>query len=321
MDIDLLRAFLTAARLGSLRRAADELFLSPPAVTLQIRRLERELGCRLLERGSRGVRLSPAGWWLMPRAQAALSELDAAREGLLAFGEGAERRVALAASPFLARTALPYALAQLRSERPELDYAVDVLQSTEIAAAVAQGRADLGLSLLPGADTVGRPAGRRRRVRPSGGVTAERLWTEPVVLVVPVEGMGGEGGLPDWRTVVRGHRLLTGSQPAFWEELLASLRRQGVLGRTMPVSDMDITRRFIAEGLGVSFLPVSVVGDELRTGRMVAVPTDGLEVPAAEVFAVRRVARGSRGAGPGGDGDGADALVATLKRLRGGAQD
>ena len=310
MDSDLLRAFLTGARLGSLRRAADELFLSPPAVTLQIRRLERELGCRLFERAPHGVRLTPAGWWLLPRAQAALAELDAARDGLLAFREGAERRVALAASPFVARTALPYALAQLRSEHPELDYAVDVLQSTDIAGVVAQGRADLGLSLLPGTD---RGTGRRRRAASAGGVVAERLWSEPVVLVAPAEGVGGEGGLPDWRTVIRSQRVLIGSHPAFWEDLLANLRRQGVLGRTMPVSDMDITRRFIAEGLGVSFLPVSVVGDELRSGRMVAVPTEGLAVPDSDVFAVR-----APSARPGpGEADGVQALVATLKRLRG----
>ncbi len=316
MDTDLLRALLAAARLGSLRRAADELFLSPPAVTLQIRRLERELGCPLFQRASRGVRLTPAGWWLLPRAQAALIELDAAREGLLAFSEGAERRVALAASPFVARTALPYALAQLRSERPELDYAVEVMESEDIAGAVAQGRADLGLSLLPGLDATHRGSMGRGRGRAVRGVLAERLWTEPVVLVAPTEGIGGEGGLPDWRELIRTHRLLTGSHPAFWEELLGTLRRLGVLGRTMPVSDMDITRRFIAEDLGVSFLPASVVGDELRTGRMCAVPTTGLELPPSEVFAVRPAAAPGH-LPPPGDADGVEALVHTLKRLHG----
>ena len=100
--------------------------------------------------------------------------------------------------------------------------------------------------------------------------------------------------------MVRGHRLLTASHPAFWEDLLGTLRRMGVLGRTMPVTDMDITRRFIAEGLGVSFLPTSLVWHELTTGRMVAVPTEGLEVPVSEVFAVtvgRGTERGGRGRG------------------------
>ena len=139
MDVELLRTFLAAARLGSMRRAADELFLAPPTVIVHIRRLAGAAGCRLFERGGRGVRLTPAGWWLLPRAEAALAEVDAAREGLLAFRQGAGQRIALAVSPFVARTALPYALGQLRAERPELDYAVDVVQSVDIAVAVAQG--------------------------------------------------------------------------------------------------------------------------------------------------------------------------------------
>jgi len=313
MDVELLRTFLAAARLGSLRRAADELFLAPPTVTVHIRRLERATGCRLFERGGRGVRLTPAGWWLLPRAQAAVRELDAAAEGLAAFRQGAGERVTLAVSPFVARTVLPAALAGLRAERPDLDFAVDVLLSVEIAAAVAQGRADLGLSLLPA------PRG--------GAVRSDRLWAEPVALVVPSAGAGAEPGGRDWRAVVRGNRLLTGSHPAFWEDLLGALRRMGVLGRTMPVTDMDITRRFIAEGLGVSFLPPSVVREEVASGRMATVPTDGLAPPVSEVFAVWAWSGGRpRGAGAGGgDGpppagggtDGARVLVAALRRIRG----
>ncbi len=293
MDVDLLRTFVAAARARNLRRAAEDLFLSPSAVTVQIHRLEREAGCQLFARGARGVRLTPAGWWLLPRAEAALAQLDAARQGLLAFREGVAQRVALAVSPFVARTTLPYALAHLRAERPELDYAVDVVQSVDIAAAVSQGRADLGLSLLPA---------------PRGGpVTAERLWSEPVVLVVSAGPMEeAEGG--DWRHVVSRQRLLTHSHPAFWEDLLGSLRHMGILGRTMPVTDMDITRRFIGEGLGVSFLPTSVVWEELATGRMVAIQTDGLTAPTSEVFALRAA---------GAANEGGEALVAMLRRLRG----
>ncbi|HVB09015.1 MAG TPA: LysR substrate-binding domain-containing protein, partial [Bacillota bacterium] len=114
-------------------------------------------------------------------------------------------------------------------------------------------------------------------------------------------------------------RLLVGSHPAFWDDLLATLRRLGALGRTMPVTDMDITRRFIGEGLGVSFLPASAVAADLGSGRLAAVPTPGLEAPSSEVYAVR-AAPPRRGAGLAegpASPEGVEALLAALRGDRG----
>lgn len=71
-----LRAFVAIAKLGTLARAAESLFLSAPSVSLQLQALERELGARLVERGSRRVRLTRAGQALFEQARPLVEGLD-----------------------------------------------------------------------------------------------------------------------------------------------------------------------------------------------------------------------------------------------------
>jgi LysR family transcriptional regulator, nitrogen assimilation regulatory protein len=76
MDLDLVKCLCTAVELGSMSRAAAELGVSQPALTRQIKRLEHALGADLLVRNSRGVQLTDAGAFLVPRLEGLLARLD-----------------------------------------------------------------------------------------------------------------------------------------------------------------------------------------------------------------------------------------------------
>lgn len=82
MELRQLRFFEAVARCGGFSRAAEQLHIAQPAVSAQVRRLERELGATLLERTTRRVTLTHAGELFLSHARAVLVELDAARADL-----------------------------------------------------------------------------------------------------------------------------------------------------------------------------------------------------------------------------------------------
>jgi DNA-binding transcriptional LysR family regulator len=116
-----LRAFCQVARLGSVSRAAETLYLSQPAVTLQLQALERELGQRLFERSGRRLTLTREGETLYELARPLVEGIDgleaAFRERLRGMDAG-ELNVAAGSSTIL--YLLPRIIARFREQQPEV---------------------------------------------------------------------------------------------------------------------------------------------------------------------------------------------------------
>ena len=116
-----LRAFCQIARLGSVSRAAETLYLSQPAVTLQLQALERELGLRLFERSGRRLALTREGETLYELARPLVEGIDgletAFRERLRGMDAG-ELNVAAGSSTIL--YLLPRIVARFREQQPEV---------------------------------------------------------------------------------------------------------------------------------------------------------------------------------------------------------
>ncbi len=116
-----LRAFCQVARLGSVSRAAEALYLSQPAVTLQLQALEREYGEPLLERSGRRLAMTPAGEALYELARPLIEGIDgleaAFRERLRGLG-GGELHVAAGSSTIL--YLLPKIVAAFRAAHPHV---------------------------------------------------------------------------------------------------------------------------------------------------------------------------------------------------------
>lgn len=169
-DLDQLRAFVAVADLRSFRRAADELALSPPALSRRIERLEERVGARLLERTSRAVRPSAVGEAFLERVRAVLQDLDDAVLGVHELSSGHTGRITVAAVPSAATSFVPRALARLAGRYPgvRLRLLDGSLQATVLA--VLGGQADVGIGFDDG---------------PIAGLQAEPLGDDPYVLAVP----------------------------------------------------------------------------------------------------------------------------------------
>lgn len=126
-SLNALRAFEAAARLGSFRHAADELMVTPGAVTAQIKALEAEYGAPLFERQVRGVALTPLGARVAPAFAAAFDALGAAVRELRR--HAAPRKVHIVTSPALAQLWLAPRLVRLRALLSDIDISLTALEA------------------------------------------------------------------------------------------------------------------------------------------------------------------------------------------------
>lgn len=158
LTLSQLRAFVTAARRGSLSAAAIELNLTQSALSHSL----RTLNTALLERHGRGVTLSPAGQRALPHAEQLLGSLSSLQRVASSSHGPLSGTVRIASFPSLARHLLPGALGRLRRQHPDLTVLVDDahLRREAVIQAVQDAQADIGLTqLLPGTSLTGHPLG------------------------------------------------------------------------------------------------------------------------------------------------------------------
>src|SRR5690242_7384638 len=171
MDTRQLSAFCAVVERNSFSQAAEELGVTQPAVSVQIRSLEKRLGLQLLDRSGRRVEPTESGRRLYRNAQ----RLLALEEQLLAeLGEEAEGelhgRLEIGASTGPGGTVLPVALAEFQEQHPNVHVALSVSDTQRVIEQVARRELELGV------------VGAVRRQR---GVVFEPFFRDEVVLAVP----------------------------------------------------------------------------------------------------------------------------------------
>lgn len=145
MDVDAVKAFVLAAELQSFTRAADVLGTTQSAVSLKLRRLEDQLGRRLLERTPRHVRLSAEGLAFLGMAR----DLVASHDRAVAAFEVERRRLVIGVSHLLVGGELPSLLRRMQDHDPGLLVEMRVAGTRELMQAYEHGELDAVLALRP----------------------------------------------------------------------------------------------------------------------------------------------------------------------------
>lgn len=139
LDLDTVRAFVLVADFSSFTRAAEALDTSQATISLKVKRLEDQLGCRLLDRTPRHVRLTARGDGFLPGAR----DLLAAHEKALAMlAPPPPRRLSLGISDHIAGPELPSLVARLAHHDPALVIEVTIAASRDLAARFDRGELD-----------------------------------------------------------------------------------------------------------------------------------------------------------------------------------
>jgi DNA-binding transcriptional LysR family regulator len=248
MELRQIRSFLSVAETLHFGRTAELIHLSQPALSLQIRALEAEVGVRLLERNRRKTTLTPAGRAFRDAAIAGVAQLDrATRNARLA----ADGKLGLLRIGFISTAGselLPNIIRGFRESNPEVEFSLRNILTAEQIRMLESGALDIGFLRLP-----------------IGGHTQLEVVTvhrEPFVLVVPAS-----HPLAERKRVrlseVSGQDFVMYDRlhaPGFHDLVFGILRNAGIVPNVRQTAgEMPTLISLVAAGMGISILPESAV--------------------------------------------------------------
>lgn len=254
-------AYLLAVyRTGGILAAADELHVTPSAVSQQIARLEAEEGLDVLVRGPRGVTLTPAGRVLAETAERIESELVEARKTLATLGEEVSGRVVVGAFQTSIQAIVGPALSRVRDEYPGIETVVTEHEPTDALRLLRAGELDLALVEQDEDSPVNAPRGM-------GDVI---LLDEPWRVVIPAA----------FPTPTQLADLADATWLGAEKQVAAAralVRLAGTLGRQLRTvhefSSFEAAFALVAAGEGVAMVPALALQQDLPQGvEVVAVP-------------------------------------------------
>lgn len=143
-----LRAFLQVARVGNFTRAAEQAHITQAGLSILIREMEKQLGCRLFDRTTRVVSLTPAGRRLLPVVERMVTDLDDVAAELGAEGDAARQTLRIAATPLVSSNLLPQVFASFREAHPQVSLRLFDADLRDVEAMVTAGEADVGLGFF-----------------------------------------------------------------------------------------------------------------------------------------------------------------------------
>ncbi|MGA4718569.1 LysR family transcriptional regulator [Fictibacillus nanhaiensis] len=280
MEFSWLQTFITAAECENFRRTSEILHVSQPSVSVHIKMLESELGMSLFLRDGRRVKLTAEGRRYLQHAKKLMEVYESGLEDLNAFQQGYDTKLCIGISPLIADTILPSVLKRYVKANPDVEISIKIIDSEDIERAVLNEDVDLGLSCLGSSHAE---------------ITSQMLYQDKIVLVAPHDGLDFEAAPPlDEKEVLLSNYLLTHNHPGYWDDLCRRVKSRYPGVRMMKVSQIHITKRFIAEGLGISFLPLSTVRRELLEGRLLEVDCYSVDIPDAHTYALTKYNHGKQ---------------------------
>ncbi len=149
MNLEQLRSFAAVAELGSFSAAAERAGLTQPAISLQIRQLEKSLGVRLIERIGRKAQPTLAGEDLLAHAALIEKQVSDAREAMAPHRSGLAGRIRIGSGATACIYLLPGVIARLKERIPGLEVTVRTGNTPEILRDLEANRLDLAIVTLP----------------------------------------------------------------------------------------------------------------------------------------------------------------------------
>jgi LysR family hydrogen peroxide-inducible transcriptional activator len=244
-----LRYFESLARHGHFGRAADACAISQPALSMQIKELEEELGAALFERGARQIRLTSFGEEFGVRVRNILRSVDELKDLARASGDRLAGRLRIGVIPTIAPYLLPTIIGNLTRQYADLEIHVRETVTPKLIQELSEGRLDTAIVALPVSE-------------PSFAEVA--LFAEDFVLVRPGEDEGKP--VPNGEALAKMRLLLLEEGHCFRDQALSFCNRHSALPRELlDGSSLSTLVQMVGAGIGVTLIPEMAVAVETRS--------------------------------------------------------
>jgi len=240
-----IKAFLAVGRLGNFTRAAAQLHVSQPALTVQIQQLESALGVSLFDRNKRQVALTQAGRDLVVPLERILVDTEAVMSttrDLVGLRRGL---VTMAALPSIAAGLLPAVIRRFTESYPGIVVRIKDVVAGKIVELVKAGEVDFGIGA---------------RLRPDREISMETLFTDRMCVFAPRTHPLAERRLITLRDLIAYPLILTGMDSSVRQIFERALEEQGLsISLAGEANYMSTAIGMVHAGLGAAILPESAI--------------------------------------------------------------
>ena len=258
-----LQVFHTVARLLSFTKAAEELHMTQPAVTFQVRQLEEQFNTRLFDRTHNRISLTDAGSRVYKYAEQIFllyGEMDNSIRELTGDISGV---LVLGASTTIAEYMLPILLGDFKAKHPEVTIRLKVANTDGIVSQVENNEIDLGV--------VEAPVNNKNLV-------VEVCRTDHLVLIVPPGHELAKETSVSIEKIIEYPFICREEGSGTREVMIESLHAAGInpadMRIAMELGSLEAIKGAVESGMGVSIISKATLSKELKLGTLVAIVTD-----------------------------------------------
>jgi DNA-binding transcriptional LysR family regulator len=256
-----LKAFATVARHRSFIRAAEELHLTPPAVSLQVSQLEREVGLPLFERRGKTVSLTMPGEYLLVYARRMLSTQKEAEDAMARLRGAQTGRITIGMVS-TAKYFLPRLLARFREEHRGVELRMSIGNRERLIEQLRNAEVDLAVMGRPPKEIDAR---------------AEQFATQPHAIVAsPLHRLAAVREIPP--AMLAGEEFIVREQGSGTRAAMEQFFRDHRIAppQVMETTSNETIKQAVIANMGLAFLSLHTTGLEVQSGLMVVLDVVGL---------------------------------------------
>lgn len=268
MELYQIGYFIEIARQRSFTRAADRLHMAQPALSQQMKNLEAELGTALFIRGRKEIQLTAAGKAFLPRAEALLTQAEAAKAVVSDVAQLRGGKLIIAAIPSVSACLLPEVIHRFSKRHAKVELQLIEDSSERVADCVESGQADIGFLQLPAS---------------KAAFKTQTIITEPFVLLVgKAHALAGQKAVSLRQLAAESFIFYKGRAR---DTALESCRKAGFEPHIVCESgELGTVRALVASGLGLAVVPRLAADNLPNTIRTVSIRDPKMQRQIAAVW-------------------------------------